>query len=337
MKTEPVDAAEVPPVFNFNRGEETGDSNRSISDLIDDLRTAFQSSVFDHVQDILVAKEEKLKREIGRMKEEFELTRESLGIARLQKAEAEEELKSFMAKCAKNMEAMRVKTTAAEERAKSAEERAKRSEERYEKLLSEVKKAESEKSSNLVELKKRNGELEVAKMKAEDELKVWNRKFAELEPRVTKLESDTMEIRIAENRAGPAILITDSDDDCAPRQRPNSSEKESSPRVMKRKRSSSEKLNEDENVVPNNRTGQDQERALEVGGSSKYPDPATVTSATNNPEYKNTVASNGQGVLGPLKANPAPEMKALSPHYAKCFADEFKEFLTSSSSDSDSE
>lgn len=206
MKTEPVDAAEVPPVFNFNRGEETGDSNRSISDLIDDLRTAFQSSVFDRVQDILVAKEEKLKREIGRMKEEVELTRESLGIALLQKAEAEEELKSFMAKCAKNMEAMRVKTTAAEERAKSAEERAKRSEERYEKLLSEVKKAESEKSSNLVELKKKNGELEIAKMKAEEELKVWNRKFAELEPRVTKLESDTMEIRIAENRGSLRYL-----------------------------------------------------------------------------------------------------------------------------------
>lgn len=137
--------------------------------------------------------------------------------------------------------------------------------------------------------------------------------------------------------AGPAILITDSDDDCAPRQRPNSSGKESSPRVLKRKRSSSDKLNEDENGVPNTRMGQDQERALEVGGSSINPDPATVTSATNNPEYKNTVARNGQGVLGPLKANPAPEMKALSPHYAKCFEDEFKEFLTSSSSDSDSE
>ncbi|GMN31709.1 hypothetical protein TIFTF001_003377 [Ficus carica] len=125
MQTEPFEAAETPPAFGFGRdGGEIGDSNCSISVLISDLRTAFRSSNFDHVEEILIAREEKLKRKMEKKKKQFELSRERLEIERLEKTEAEEALKSCKANCA-GLDSMREKMDAMRERAKMADERAK--------------------------------------------------------------------------------------------------------------------------------------------------------------------------------------------------------------------
>ncbi|XP_024026948.1 epidermal growth factor receptor substrate 15 [Morus notabilis] len=337
MKTEPVEVAEAPVVFHFRRDSETDDSNPSILELISDIRTAFRPSDFDRLEEILITRDEKLKREIEKWKEQYELTRESLGIERLIKAELEEDLKSFKVKCAE-LENLRENIDAMRERATTAEERAKSSEEIYEKLLRKVKMAESEKSCDLVELRKKNGELESEKTRAEEEVELWKRRFVEMEKRVSKLEAD-IEILSAENGGGnlvPTILITDSDDDCAPGA--SCSEKELSPTVLKRKQSSSVNVNEDENgdddVVPDKRMRQDQE--LVVGDSCGNPDPATVTCATNDPE--NNVPSNqGQGFLGPSEANGAPRIRDFSNYFANCLGDEVEFKDSSSSSDTDSD
>lgn len=338
MKTEQVETTEVSPASGPGHDGGAGDRNRSIPELIDHLRTAFRFSEYDFVQGILVAREDKLKREIEKKEERCELAEKRLGIVGLRKAEAEEELKSFKAKSAESMEEMRLRATAAEERAKAAEERAKRSEERYETLFREVKKAESEKSGDLVELKRKNAELDFAKMRAEEELQLWKRRFGGLEERVEKLETDIVEIINANNRAAPAptILISDSDDDCGPRA--TSSERESPPRVLKRKRSSSENVNENENVVPDGSTSQDQERVIELGGGSGNPDPATGTSATNGAANQNIPVNDGQGVSGPLEANAEPKISDFSYYVAMGLGDELDGLMvTSSSSDSDSE
>ncbi|GMN31702.1 hypothetical protein TIFTF001_003371 [Ficus carica] len=354
MKTEQVETTEVSPASGPGHDGGAGDRNRSIPELIDHLRTAFRFSEYDFVQGILVAREDKLKREIEKKEERCELAEKRLGIVGLRKAEAEEELKSFKAKSAESMEEMRLRATAAEERAKAAEERAKRSEERYETLFREVKKAESEKSGDLVELKRKNAELDFAKMRAEEELQLWKRRFGGLEERVEKLETDIVEIINANNRGtyfrivhlfkdmflaaapAPTILISDSDDDCGPRA--TSSERESPPRVLKRKRSSSENVNENENVVPDGSTSQDQERVIELGGGSGNPDPATGTSATNGAANQNIPVNDGQGVSGPLEANAEPKISDFSYYVAMGLGDELDGLMvTSSSSDSDSE
>lgn len=204
MKTEPVEVAEAPVVFNFRRDSETDDSNLSILELISDIRTAFRPSDFDRLEEILITREEKLEREIEKWKEQYELTRESLGIERLIKAELEEDLKSFKAKCAE-LENLRENIDAMRERATTAEERAKCSEEIYEKLLRKVKMAESEKSCDLVELRKKTGELESEKTRAEEEVELWKRRFVEMEKRVSKLEAD-IEISSAENGGTGSLL-----------------------------------------------------------------------------------------------------------------------------------
>ncbi|EXC02063.1 hypothetical protein L484_024027 [Morus notabilis] len=116
-----------------------------------------------------------------------------------------------------------------DERAKLAEERAKKSKERYEKLLRTVKMAENQKSSDLVAFKRKNGELESAKKGlrkslsyGRENLGSWRNGFCSWRL-IHKIIN-------AENRA---ILIIDSNDDCAPGA--TSCTKDD---VLKRKRSS---------------------------------------------------------------------------------------------------
>ncbi|XP_062074513.1 uncharacterized protein LOC133778562 [Humulus lupulus] len=110
-----------PPGCSLDRSDEVGDY-MSISELISDLRTAFRSSDFDRVEEILVIKENKLKKKIKEM--ESENVQLDLELKRLREDSSEKRI------LRQNYEIMQERVKVAEERAREAEERGKEADER---------------------------------------------------------------------------------------------------------------------------------------------------------------------------------------------------------------
>lgn len=140
--------------------DEEDSSNQNISQMISTLRTSFRTKDFDQIEEILISRELKLKRELNKQKSE------------------NEKLKRLV-----------VLEKAAQDAAQVGERKAV---ERYEKLLEEVKTGGlDEDKAVILELKKKCCVLECSKIKAESEVELWKRRFEELGIRVSKLEEDT--------------------------------------------------------------------------------------------------------------------------------------------------
>ncbi|KAG6688401.1 hypothetical protein I3842_11G123100 [Carya illinoinensis] len=184
-------------VFDSDDGD--GAKNRNISELISTLRTAYRTKDFDRVEEILVSREAKLKREMQDMKKE----------------------NGFLYEQGEELKRLVVLEKAAQDAAQVGERKAV---ERYEKLLEEVKRGGGRDDDKrvILELKKKCCVLECAKMKAESEVELWKRRFKELGIRVSKLEEDTamlMDLQSAAcptSASGAIVDIIDSDDDHAP-------------------------------------------------------------------------------------------------------------------------
>ncbi|KAG6636631.1 hypothetical protein CIPAW_11G124100 [Carya illinoinensis] len=177
-------------VFDSDDGD--GAKNRNISELISTLRTAYRTKDFDRVEEILVSREAKLKREMQDMKKE----------------------NGFLYEQGEELKRLVVLEKAAQDAAQVGERKAV---ERYEKLLEEVKRGGGRDDDKrvILELKKKCCVLECAKMKAESEVELWKRRFKELGIRVSKLEEDTAMLMDLQS-AGAIVDIIDSDDDHAP-------------------------------------------------------------------------------------------------------------------------
>ncbi|XP_048320463.2 uncharacterized protein LOC125418197 isoform X1 [Ziziphus jujuba] len=113
------------------------EKNKSIPELIMNLRTAFRTEDFDMVEGILVAKEAEMKLEIEKMKEEISLFQKERDFHSLEKIRYEKEFKA-------------------------SNERADKAKESYEKLLKKVKvnKRVEDNQTTIDELRKKNAELE---------------------------------------------------------------------------------------------------------------------------------------------------------------------------------
>lgn len=151
---------------NFSQ-DEAEDDIASISHLISTLRSAFLTSDFDHVEEKLIARETKLKREIIKLKSENEELEEKHQFDRLEKLNLEEERNA--------------------------------ANERYKKLLEEVMRGVgSDDKVTMLELRRKNDELESEKKKLEALL---HSNFARWENNISRLEKDTEEL-MNERRMG---------------------------------------------------------------------------------------------------------------------------------------
>ncbi|XP_021296165.1 uncharacterized protein LOC110425573 [Herrania umbratica] len=160
-------------------------SNWSISKLISSLKSAFRPTVFSKAEAVLVAREDKSKREIEALKQEKDLFFYKSEEERLEKMSFESELK----KCKKECEEMRNAVSKLREENMVLRKREKSAEERCKKLLEEVKRI-GEKDKEMIDLRSRNCELECEKAKAENEMEILRKRFEELDKRVSSLESD---------------------------------------------------------------------------------------------------------------------------------------------------
>ncbi|XP_054798031.1 uncharacterized protein LOC129303053 isoform X1 [Prosopis cineraria] len=132
----------------------------SITDLISILRTAYQTVDYDRVEDVLIAKETKLKTEIGVLSGQLEMERS-------ERMNVEEQLKAYKEQC----------------------EKGKKAEERYERLLEAVKKNNSlDDGNSITELRMMNRKLEDENCRAESEAESWKRKCEELNRRLLMVE-----------------------------------------------------------------------------------------------------------------------------------------------------
>ncbi|KAA8520924.1 hypothetical protein F0562_011597 [Nyssa sinensis] len=182
------------PVINF--GIENAE-NGSISELISMLRSAFQPTDFDKVQQILITREETMKRTLNEMsieienrKIDYDLMERKHGEVELKKLEIDFELK----KCERERDELREQITRLNEEQRVHHDRSRRAEERYDKLLKDFTKVENEKREVILHLKVKSTNLEcvnAAKRRAEGEVEAWKKKFGELELRVLRLEEDT--------------------------------------------------------------------------------------------------------------------------------------------------
>uniref|UniRef100_A0A2N9FY80 Uncharacterized protein n=1 Tax=Fagus sylvatica TaxID=28930 RepID=A0A2N9FY80_FAGSY len=218
--------------------------NLSISELISTLRTAYRTKDFDRVEEILVAREAKLKKEIENEKKQYSSLLEQYEVGKLDRICLEDVVNEQKSKI-EELKTMKEDLEVSRERERKAEER-------YEKLLEEVKKSKEEKLM-VSEIRRKNCEVECARVRAEGEVELWKKRFEELNIRVSKLEEDLMDLEppvaldcdgnttkeagaglnlddspIKENvdlqaadvgrvASGAIIDIIDSDDDCAPR------------------------------------------------------------------------------------------------------------------------
>lgn len=156
--------------------------NLSISELISTLRTAYRTKDFDRVEEILVAREAKLKKEIENGKKQYSSLLEQCEVGKLDRICLEDEQKSKIEELKTMKEALEV-----------SRERERKAEERYEKVLEEVKKSKEEKLM-VSEIRRKNCEVECARVRAEGEVELWKRRFEELNIRVSKLEEDLMDL-----------------------------------------------------------------------------------------------------------------------------------------------
>lgn len=136
------------------------DRKKSIPDLILILRSAYRAAEFDRVEGILVDREAELNREVNKKKEEIKKERD---YRMLQEVKYEFELKDMKEKAAKT-------------------------EETYETLLEKVKK-EGRDETVIIELRRKNSELESAKKRVEEELQQTEGKFQDLKTRLLQLEA----------------------------------------------------------------------------------------------------------------------------------------------------
>ncbi|KAF3448671.1 hypothetical protein FNV43_RR09384 [Rhamnella rubrinervis] len=209
-----------PPQFDDDR-------KKSIPDLILILRSAYRAAEFDRIQGILVDREAELKRDMNKKKEEIKKERD---YRMLQEVKYEYELKHMKEKAAKAEETYetllekvkkegRDETVIVELRRKNSElesakkrveeelhqtkekfqvkyeyelkhlkEKAAKAEETYETLLEKVKK-EGRDETVIVELRRKNSELESAKKRVEEELHRTEEKFQDLKTRLLQLEA----------------------------------------------------------------------------------------------------------------------------------------------------
>ncbi|KAL6280388.1 hypothetical protein ACE6H2_017269 [Prunus campanulata] len=151
---------------NFSQ-DEVEDGIASILQLISTLRSAFLTSDVDQVEEKLIARETKLKREIIKLKSENEVLEEKHQFDRLEKLNLEEERNA--------------------------------ANERYEKLLEEVTRGVgSNDKVTMLELRRKNDELESEKKKLEALL---HSNFTRWENNISRLEKDTEEL-MNERRMG---------------------------------------------------------------------------------------------------------------------------------------
>ncbi|KAJ9148037.1 hypothetical protein P3X46_030134 [Hevea brasiliensis] len=148
----------------------------TVSNLISSLKSAFQSSYFSEVESVLVTREQKLKHEIevkAKENEQLKKKNELFQLERLEKLRVENELKRCVRECLKLRE-LNSRLT-----------------EELNELNDRLQGAALDKQA-IIELKRKNCELECSRLKAETESDVYKRKFEELELRVSSLEKDTV-------------------------------------------------------------------------------------------------------------------------------------------------
>ncbi|KAF2297920.1 hypothetical protein GH714_005438 [Hevea brasiliensis] len=158
-------------------------SSSTVSELILSLKSAFQSAHFSEVESILSYRELKLKREIEEKAEENKQLEKWNGLLELEildKERVENELKSCLREC---IELRQLNSRLTQELND----------------LNERLQADAVNQQTIIELKRKNCELECAKLKAETEAEIYKRRFDELEPRVSFLEKDTIELEENEN------------------------------------------------------------------------------------------------------------------------------------------
>ncbi|PQM42774.1 uncharacterized protein Pyn_37844 [Prunus yedoensis var. nudiflora] len=302
---------------NFSQ-DEVEDDIASISQLISTLRSAFLTSDVDQVEEKLIARETKLKREIIKLKSENEVLEEKHQFDRLEKLNLEEERNA--------------------------------ANERYEKLLEEVMRGVgSNDKVTMLELRRKNDELESEKKKLEALL---HSNFTRWENNISRLEKDTEELmnerrmgsRKMRGRRGNGGMIVDdlenvvelnengsvaasapvsplsdhshskgnghqqnsgarkfssggagfivyNDDDCAPRENSGLSGVQKKPKFLKRKCASSLSSGDKENG-DDNFEGMEQHSKLNLepfGSKVNHCSEAGVTSTTNDPSSRDPV------------------------------------------------
>ncbi|KAJ7952115.1 axoneme-associated protein mst101(2)-like [Quillaja saponaria] len=172
-----------------NEGEEEL-SKQSISELIAILRTAFKSADFDQVEEVLVARETKLRSELKNKEKEISLLQNQNEVGKLDIMRIEGELKLYKERC----QDLSCQIRCVDEDSKHLKEKEKSAIDRYEKLLKEVKKGGQDDESIIVELRSKTFELENAKMSAEAEMKIWKTKFLGLDERLLWLEKGLVKL-----------------------------------------------------------------------------------------------------------------------------------------------
>ncbi|OAY59620.1 uncharacterized protein LOC110626043 isoform X1 [Manihot esculenta] len=146
----------------------------TISDLISSLKSAFQSSHFSEVQAVLASREQKLKREIEAKAKENELLKKQNGLLELERLE-KIKVKNELRRCSRECLELRELNSRLTQELNDLNERLQ--------AVAECKQA-------IIELTRKNCELECAKLKAERDAEIYKRRFEELEPRVSSLEKD---------------------------------------------------------------------------------------------------------------------------------------------------
>lgn len=173
-------ASEINDSVDLGENGDNNISDSSVSKLISSLKSSFRDDDFVKVEADLLAKEEKSTMKIETLKQQNDSLLSKYEDERLQNVNLADKLKKYENELSK----LREENMVLKQRNESAEER-------YEKLLEKLKRAR-EKEKEMIDLGSTNIELECGKAKAEDELKIYVKRFEELEKRVVKLESDLL-------------------------------------------------------------------------------------------------------------------------------------------------
>ncbi|KAK7820263.1 hypothetical protein CFP56_038997 [Quercus suber] len=180
----------VPAFALDSNGDCTNPKNQSISELVSKLRTAYRSKDFDRVEEVLVARETKLKREFENEKKQNALLTEKFQMENLDRIYLEDELEN-----------QKKALEAALERERKAEE---------------AKNSKQDVKNVVGVLRRRICELECENVKAKGEVDLWKKRFEELGIRVSKLEEDIAMLTDLEppvNNNGGGEVIRDGSDE----------------------------------------------------------------------------------------------------------------------------
>ena len=144
----------------------------SISELISILRTAFQTDEYDRVEEALISKELKLKREIEDKTKKIKSLNSKAEIAVLDKMSIEEEMQKQ------------------KEQLKKQLKEGKAAEERFDTLMKKFMDNGPEDTSVVDELRTKICKLEDEKQTAESMIVHWKMKVGDLTKRVSRLENE---------------------------------------------------------------------------------------------------------------------------------------------------